>query len=207
MNNLFKIENMRSIEDLAKAQLRSFRLLFYGFLGILIIVILGGFYIISSNKDRVYVFDGTYGVKKVERVEDKAWYFSASYAKLLFEGTKYTFDTTVTVAYNYSEKNAQDYIKALVNAKFYETASAENAQLLCYIDSVKIRGYQPVVTDVYMSNYRINQFGKVQKNTVVELVIGTAKFTEKNPFGMKVQNISLVRDEVVAAPSGATASN
>lgn len=195
----FKIENMRSIEDIAKAQLKSFRLLAFGFLVILFLVVVCGFYIISNNKDRVYVFDGTYGVKRVERAEDKIWYFSASYVKLLLEGSKYTFDTTVTVAYNLSEKGtpAQDYIKALINAKFYETAAAENAQLICNVDSIKLVGSQPTVADVFMSNYRINQYGKVRKNQVLELRLGAASFSERNPFGFKVHNITLKKDEVV----------
>lgn len=195
----FKIENMRSIEDLAKSQIRSFRLFMIGFIVLILVVILSGFYIISGNKDRVYVFDGTYGVKRVERLEDKVWYFSASYVRLLLDGTKYTFDTTVTTAFNLSEKGspAQDYIKAIWNSKFYETAAAENAQLLCTVDSIRFVGSNPIVAAVYMSNARINQYGRVKKNQVLELTLGTAAFSERNPFGLKVHRIELKRDEVV----------
>lgn len=195
----FKIENMRSIEDLAKSQISTFRMFMIGFLVLLLAVILCGFFIISSNQDRVYVFDGTYGVKRVERMEDKVWYFSASYCRLLLDGTKYTFDTTVTTAYNLSEKGspAQDYIKAIWNSKFYETAATENAQLLCSVDSIRFVGNNPTMVDVFMTNDRINQYGRVRKSQVLELTIGAAAFSERNPFGLKVHKIELRKDDVV----------
>ncbi len=156
--------------------------------------------IISSNKDRVYVFDGTYGVKRVERIEDKIWYFSASYVKLLLEGNKYTFDTTVTTAFNLAEAGtpAQDFIKALVNNKLYETAAAENAQFTVVVDSVRvIQAHNPYIADVFMTNDRINQYGRIRKSQIFQLTLDNTPFSEWNPFGLKVHDILLKKDEVI----------
>ncbi|MDZ4071009.1 MAG: hypothetical protein U1C70_04195 [Sediminibacterium sp.] len=196
----FKLETMTNVEKLAKEQIRTFRLMIIALLVVLILMILGGFMIISSNKDRIYVFDGTYGVKRVERVEDKIWYFSASYVKLLLEGNKYTFDTTVTTAFNLAETGtpAQDFIKALVNNKLYETAAAENAQFTVVVDSVRvIQAHSPYIADVFMTNDRINQYGRIRKSQIFQLTLDNTPFSEWNPFGLKVHDIVLKKDEVI----------
>jgi hypothetical protein len=193
----FNIENLRSIEKIAKEQTKSFKILIITFCITILLLIIGTFYIVSSNQDRVYVFDGTYGTKRVLSINDKAIYFTTSFTKLLFEGDKYTFKNTTQEAYNLCTDKARTYIKNLVNAKFYENISAQNMQLLCNIDSVKIITENPLVVHVFTNGSRINEYGTVYKQTDFKYLLSKTNFSDKNPLGLKVEDIVLMNDAVI----------
>ena len=198
-NTKFRIEDMRNLEIMTKNMIRTFKVGLWGFLICLLLMVLGVFWIITQNQDRVYLVDGSFGTKRISTYQEKLYYFSASYSKLLFEGTKYTFDTSLNVAFHLSvrKSQAQDYIKGLVNSDFYETAKTENAELLCNVDSVKIVGSNPSVVQVYLLNSRVNANGRLNKKTVFNYLISNADFSNSNPFGLKVQKIELVSDEII----------
>lgn len=74
------------------------------------------------------------------------------------------------------------------------------------MDSIRFVGNNPIVVDVFMTNARINQYGRVRKNQVLELTIGAAAFSERNPFGLKVHKIELKKDEVIETADSAPAA-
>lgn len=193
----FKIENLRSIEKIANQQTKAFKSILLFCFMIIFALIIGTFYLITANQDRVYVFDGTYGTKRVISKKDKAVYFSRTFIKLLFEGDKYTFKNTTQEAYNLCTDKARLYIKNLVNAKFYENVAAQNMQLLCNVDSVKLISEIPLIVHVYTYGSRINEYGVVNKITDFKLSISNTNFSDKNPLGLKIDDIILLNDIVV----------
>ena len=193
----FKIENLRSIEKIANQQTKAFKSILLFCFMVIFFLIIGTFYLVTTNQDRVYVFDGTYGTKRVLSKQDKAVYFSRTFIKLLFEGDKYTFKNTTQEAYNLCTDKARIYIKNLVNAKFYENITAQNMQLLCNVDSVKLISETPLIVQVYTYGSRINEYGIINKITNFKLSISNTNFSDKNPLGLKIDDIVLLNDIVV----------
>ena len=196
----FKIDGVRSIEQISREQMSTFRRFTWFFMVAIVLVVIISGYLAFTNKNSVVAFDGTYALKKVETVEDKVFYFTSSFTKLLFDGNKYTFDTTVTYAFYLTEPQTQGrlFIQSLVDKHFYEALSTENATLITHIDSVKMISTNPIVADVYFNKFTINQFGQVQKRSVIEYTLGSAEYNARfNPIGYKVHNIKLVSEEEV----------
>lgn len=145
--------------------------------------------------DRVYIARDF----SIDRVEDKRAMASghvSNFYKLFFEIDAGNYKKNVSNALELVGESGKELAQVYANNKYYERIVSNNLWIGVNIDSVKIlNNNPPFVAQVFAKRVIRSAYGTKYTQLNSEMEVHQVSNTEKNPFGMMIENFKITDDK------------